>query len=209
MQLSDLRSIHHGEDIWVVGSGATLDLIPPSVFGGRITVGCSLLPLWWAPTTYAVTKYHELARQLVAEAVGTVTLVSRYQHGNHAKDRLEQLDGAVVFDHPDNPADTFDVARHWPTDNDELVCSWSTIGSALHLAAYLGARTIFVAGLDGGRFDGELFATPYRDLVRHNDDENDRILPVMLGQARAISAELTARYGCPVVAVQPRLGVPA
>ena len=46
-------------------------------------------------------------------------------------------------------------------EGDEILVSRSTITSAIHLAAYMGAKNIILCGHDGGEIDGEQYYKGY------------------------------------------------
>ncbi len=203
--LADFRDIHRGEDVYVIGSGASLDHYDPRFFDGRITIGCNEVALRWRETTYTVTKYHDCARR-VAERSDGVVFTPRYLHGNHAHDLVSVMpSNVVVFDHPTNMAEAFDVDRDWPDSG--LVVSWSTITTAMHLAAYMGAGAIILVGHDCGPVGGRLHVTGYPE-----PHDPDGWLPIpdeatWLGHiARdsiAVKRKLIDRYGVHVVSLSP------
>lgn len=162
LSMADLQDRHRDADIYVIGSGASLDYYDRGFFDDKVTVGCNEVSLRWRETTYTVTKYHDCAVR-VAERYEDLTVVTpRYLHGNHAHDPIGRMpDNVVIFDHPTNRGEDFDAERDWPEHVHDLVVSWSTITTAMHFAAYLGAANIVVVGHDCGPVGGRLHVRDY------------------------------------------------
>lgn len=191
----EFRDRHEGSDVYVIAAGPTLNYLDPRYFDGRITVGVNEVGLRFTPTTYGVTKYHEIALDLAA--AGIPAIVSRHQYGNHWEQQVAPEGRRIhVFDHLDNMAETFDAERDWPTDPDQLVVSWSTVTSAMHFAAYLGARNILMVAHDCGELGGEPYFRGYPVGIDPRPFE-----PQSLG----VKGELVRRYGVRVYSLSPFL----
>ena len=37
--ITELRNIHKGQDIWIIGAGSSMDYVDPSFFENKITIG--------------------------------------------------------------------------------------------------------------------------------------------------------------------------
>ena len=84
---------------------------------------------------------------------------------------------------------------NWPEEG-EIVVSWSTMTSALHVAAELGAKNIFVIGHDlrGGNYSGYPLARgPKYSRFRK--------------QSVAIKKFLQERYNCNIITLSPYSGI--
>ena len=204
MQLEDLRGRHAGEDVWVVGSDSTVELFGPDFFDGRTVVGINLASNL-IPVTYTVTKAdgeasHGVYQGLAEKRPDMVTVTSKREQGWY-REPLVQIPGAVVFDHHDNPAEGFDPARHVPTEPGWLLVSQSTSGSALHFAAFLGARTVFTVGIHGGRFGAQAHSVGYYETDQGNT--HDVTYRIGAAQVGGICRKLTELYGTRFVTVLP------
>ena len=152
-QLSDLRGRHQGETIYIVASGPTLDRYDLEFLKSEITIGVNWAFRHVDQLTYQITKHHETAEACLSETESTISLVSR-KNSSHTKpiESLETNNRIVMFDHP---ASNKSGPINWSPDqvnDDRLMVSWSTITSAMHLAAVMGARTAILIGYDGGVF---------------------------------------------------------
>lgn len=208
--MNALRGRHAGDDVWVIGSGASLDFLDPAFFRDRITIGVNLVSLAYVETRYTVTKYHDVARRVALARPASTVVVSRHLHGNLDERTADDLPaGVVVFDHAHNRGEEFRAATDWPAGEDELVVSWSTITSAMHLAAHLGAANVILAGHDVGALGGRTHVTGYPEPVNHGQwapypDERAWLARIEQDSID-VRSELRRRYGCRVLSLSPFL----
>lgn len=204
--LSDLRGRHSGADIYVVGSGPTLDFYDPEFFRDRVTIAIN----WVAhrrpiPATYTLTKYHDIAGFMAHTYPDMTVVVSRHMYGNPHMPATESgaSSNLVVFDSKPGqvPGTGFRVGADWPDDPDQLVNSHSSITSGMHLAAYMGAGTIFMVGHDAGLLDGRMHFDGYRTTPDPNT--TPEWLVGFDRHSREVKTELERRYGCRVYGLLP------
>lgn len=202
MELNALKNAHGLEDVWVVASDASLDYFPDGFFHGRTTITVNYAHV---PATYCVSKNDEPvtperpSNWLSVEAAqnpDTLFVVSKHRNGDLHRP-VTDVPGAVVFDHWQNRVQGFNPAHDIPDDPAMLLVSYSTIGSALHLAAFMGARTCFVVGGSGGTFGGDPYRSTYR--MRGTTD----IVSAASVQTQGICDALSDRYGTQFVTVLP------
>ena len=148
---SDLKDCEKGNDIYVLGSGKSLEFIPVAFFDNKITIGSGDIyrrvrcKYYCRKEGGGFPKAYELSR-------GGTWILSKYDCGNHgmALNSFPELD-YYSFDHASN--DCYVHAEE--IDSGRIVVSWSTINSAIHLAYYMGAANILLCGADCGLIDGE------------------------------------------------------
>lgn len=184
----------------MVASGPSMDHIVPSFFAGRVVVGVN--EAWRRfPCTYAVRKEHENAQETIGACVPLV--IARGDCGGHRSGPPLLAGECYVFDHAcnldDGPVDLSTIGT------DRLVVSWSTVTTAIHLAAYLGARAVFVCGHDCGTIDG---SRNYDGYYTAPADEGwsawyEDWLGRIEEQTMEVAARVTEVYGCPVVGLNP------
>ena len=131
-------------------------------------------------------------------------VASRHLSGNPYLAALEVVrPNLYAFDTKEGqvPGSSFNVGRDWPTQRDQLVNSHSSITSGMHLAAYLGAKTVVMVGHDCALIDGKMHFDGYRLYP----DPNTTVawLQEFEHQSIAIKAELAKRYGCRVYGLLP------
>lgn len=197
MQLSEFKNRHSGEDIYVIGSGRSLSYYDPSFFDGCVTVAINQ---GWQhfldSVDYMVTKYHANAMEWKDSPRVGLVVVTRKERG-HVEPVLGERDDCLVVDHNDNPVELFD-AQDWPEEPDALVASHSSITTGMHLAAYMGARRIFMVGADCGTLDGDI------TIPGHNRKQTTvNTLKSFDMQNRIVKQALEMFYGTQVVTLLP------
>jgi len=199
MNLSLLKDRHYGADVYVIGSGKSLEFFPVDMFDEEITIGVNS---GWSNhldhVTSMVTKYHALAMGWKDSDRVEGMVTTRGIRGHHHT-YLEDIAESSLFiaDHNDNPVERF-TAAHWPEDTDHLVASHSTITTGMHLAAYMGASRIIVVAADCGVIDGEM------NVIGH--DKKETTLDTLRSfdkQNAIVKAELESRYQTHVVSLSP------
>lgn len=202
MELNALKNAHALEDVWVVASDASVNYFPDGFFHGRTTITVNYAHV---PATYCVSKndepvtperpYEWLSNEAAANP-DTLFVVSKHRNGDFNRPQSD-VPEAVVFDHWHNRVHAFNPSSDIPDHPGMLLVSYSTLGSALHFAAFMGARTCFVVGASGGAFGGDAYRSTYR--VKGKTD----IVEATSVQTQGICDALTDRYGTQFVTVLP------
>ena len=161
-QVSELYGKHAGDDIYVVGSGASMRVFPPDFLKGRVTIG--LNQAWKvAPVRYGITigPHLNVPEFMPDEAPHPeITWITR--RAKAAKVLTEEQ-----FRHADKRFYTFDIRHGQATESTDWVSDtgreldyvrrptgsnlyqWSSISqTAVNLAANMGARTVILVGCD-------------------------------------------------------------
>ena len=194
--LADLKDKHLGETIWVFGSGKTIDYYDPKFFQDKVTIGVnSGWSLKLERVDYMVSKYHEEGYYWVdSKKVGTV-VVTRGLRGHRDLQPLEN-DQMVVVDHNENTVERWD--GEWPESG--LVATHSSITTAMHLAAVLGASSIIMVGADCGVLDGEPNLGDYNGVDRK---EQFQMFESFDRQNKKVANILREKYGVAVMSLLP------
>ncbi|MHB1098515.1 MAG: hypothetical protein ACYCZR_03055 [Burkholderiales bacterium] len=196
MNQSDYRNIHAGEDAFILGSGKSIDFYNSEFFRGRLTIAVNDGATGRIPDpTFIVTKYHEHAHEFRDKHPGSVVVVSRMQHGHEGM--IVDMDRLVVVDTSMNTMHRW-VPEDFPDDPDVMVASWSSITTAMHWAAFMGCRAIFLVGADCGTIDGQGKCDGYPD----NGDQ-EQFWPLFEKQTIEVARILRDRYGCVTVNLSP------
>lgn len=138
----------HRRDVYVIGSGKSMDYIDPSFFKGKISIGINLTYKKF-PVTYGIAHHHEIVQQMIDDGVTTVT--SEFDMGLYGNRRHNFRGEYFVYHH--NQQEWTKVVYKNFRKKDWLLMSGTTI-SAIHLAYKLGAKTIILCGIDAGSLDG-------------------------------------------------------
>ena len=148
-QHTELKNIHQGQDIWVVGAGPSLNHVNPEFFENKITIGINRV-CQWIPCDYIVTKDDQGFKEIFSSRKQSKVILSKWESGDPDTKENEADFECSYFDHPDKPGQrpVLDVIG-----TDQIVVSYSTITSAIHLAAYMGASSVMLCGHDCGVID--------------------------------------------------------
>lgn len=158
--IKGFKNIHKGQDVWVIASGSSMDFVDPSFFYGKVTVGVNEVYRKFKSLDYLVLKENSSLPEAVAhvktENLDLKIIKSLKDCGNSAfadtPDEYQNNESVYIFDHFSNRGAAVDIPV---LGGDIIVVSWSTITSAIHFAAYLGAKNIIICGHDCGKLDGK------------------------------------------------------
>jgi hypothetical protein len=195
---------HLGRDVYVLGSGPSLNHIPVRFWHSKVIVATNTGPLRLLPTVdYVVTKYHPLAAATLETHPEVGVVVTRHGRGQRSVGEFTD-ERAIIVDHNENPCGSFDGSQ-WPTDPHAMVATWSTIATAMHWAAYLGASNIILAGHDCGWIDdaGRIPGYQQETSGGTSDDDDSYLWAQFSAQSEIVKAQLVARYGVSVTSVNP------
>ena len=194
MILDDFAGQHQGQVAYVIGSGNSCTFFDSTFFEGALTLGVNDGWAQFLPkVTYMVTKYHEDAERWVGSERVQNVVVCRGNTGQ-VDELMSDRDDLVVFEHAPNRVQHF-TAEDFPDSG--LVVSYSTITTAMHFAARLGASAIITVGADCGWIDDKSNVGDYpqsliNDFAQHFDLQN-----------RIVADEIRRRYNIPVMSLLP------
>jgi hypothetical protein len=153
-----IRNIHKNEDIYIIASGPSLDFIDSSFFNNKITIGLNQV-YKKIKTKYLLRKESEFLEEVIKETPGTIHFISNGSSGGENlinKDKcieLTQMNSSINICCFDHNANKHQLPDELPENG--LVVSYSSITSAIHLAAYMGAKNIILVGHDCGVLDNK------------------------------------------------------
>ena len=199
------RDRYKGQDIYVIGSGPSLNHIPASFFNNKILVSANHGSMKVLDRVdYLVTKYHRHAWEYQEWWPHIPTVVPRCEVGDKFGLQLPANSPFIVVETNHNTYDKW-TAADWPTEPNALIATWSTIATAMHWAAHLGAANIIMVGHDCGHIDETGRVPNYREEADGvlNDDGESWMWQQFDQQSRIVKAELMQRYSCTVTSLNP------
>ena len=204
--IAGFKNIHKNKDVYVLGSGGSLNFIDPKFFYKKITVCVNEVGETYLPTTkYVVTKYHPEAIKFAQQMPNVNVVVSRGSLGGPHYPALPVLKNLYTFNHNTNRDAATSVVADWPLEDGSLYVSWSSITSAMHFAAYLGAKNIIMVAHDCGELDdkswvdGYVYDTWDKTKVEEAKERNKQFEI----QSIAVKGKLKELYGCNVYSLNP------
>lgn len=164
--LNNFKDIHSGKDIYVIGSGKSLDYLNSDFFDNKITIGVNQV-FKKIHCTYYLRKEHALINEVLREThPESFIFVCNLNSGN--KEKLNKLNYStpsriIPFEHYHfYPLETNEIKTcMFDKSEEKLVITYSTITSAIHLAHYMGAKNIILVGHDCCNLNNECNFTNY------------------------------------------------
>lgn len=202
MKIQDLRNVHSGQDVYVLGNGPSLELIDPLFFQGKVTIGINdaAFDLPWL--SYVITRYHESAKLLFEsrDRHGACIVVSRHQHGDPSSSTIDiDHERVVIFEHGRN-CGSQTKNMEFPAEP-SLISSFSTITSAMNFAAHVGARSCILVGHDCGLLDFNMYRRGYaHGPIAKSVTE---MFPYFEEQSILVKRFLKDRYGMNTYSLNP------
>ena len=194
-----------GQDIWVLAAGPSMNHIHPSFFDNKTTIGVNRICRFFK-CDYIIAKDGRGFKEII-DSTGTNSklILSKHESGNPHQN-LNLVEGEhYIFDHPAKPGekpDTSCIAEN----SDQIVVSYSTITSAIHVAAYMGAKNIIICGHDCGIIDGQSTIEGYYDKIKpHQGTEQGYVnwLSQIENHTTLVADKLNKVYGCNICSINP------
>lgn len=204
-KIDELREIHKDQDIWIIAAGASMNYVDPTFFDNKITVGVNRVCKNFK-CDFVVAKdgcgFKEILETVTHD---TKLVLSKHESGN-LHQNLNHVDFEHwIFEHPAKPGEQPQL-ESIKKDGFEIVVSYSTITSAIHFAAFLGAKNIMICGHDCGTLDGESTILGYYDKIRpHQGTEAGYVnwLSNIESHTVAVCDTLQKEYGCNIHSLNP------
>lgn len=164
--VSDLKNIHRGEDIYVLGSGPSMNHFNNAFFNNKIAIGINRV-CGYIKCDYTILKDIEGLKEVRDSSHSGKIVASEYAHGNYecGLNVKDSVDFFFRHEHNKPPNHSPDLSAI-SKDSDKIVVSYSTITSAMHLAAYMGAKNIFLCGHDCCEIQGKAWIDGYYDNIK-------------------------------------------
>lgn len=206
-KITELKNSQMGNDIYIIASGASLDYIDPSFFSNKITIGVNQAYRKFR-CDYIVRK--ENSHLVESIKTGASVICSLWDSGDINKGkRLKNTIGHetfdfYVFDHLENNHTKIDFSI---LGTDKIIVSYSTITSAIHVAAYFGAKNIILVGHDCGLLNDKHTFTNYYNSISEtpwkNWEEYKKWLRVIEAQTLQVKQQLSKKYKCNIYSLNP------
>lgn len=211
--LKEFKDIHKNEDIYVLASGKSVDFIDNSFFNNKTVIGVNQA-YKKVECKYLVRKECKLIKDIIDNNnSSTIHFISRGDCGCRNNRNVQTLkkyhydtkENIIVYSHNSN---NHNVPSKLP-DDDELIVSYSTITTAIHLAAYMGATNIILIGHDCGSINGECNFKGYHNnetyKIAWKNGKEDYIkwLKKIESQTIKLRSLIKNKYGCNIYSLNP------
>lgn len=144
-------------EIYVLGSGRTIDYIREGFFDDKVTIGINTIHKHF-PVKIGIAHHTSLIQEMIDK--GIIAVTPEYDMGLYSRERAEMRGEYYVYKHKNNTLYDFPNNTGYTDidmtdfDNPETLVVGGVTTSAIHLAYKLGATSIFLCGIDGGFLDG-------------------------------------------------------
>jgi hypothetical protein len=208
MDLEVLKDRHLGEDIYVLGSGASMDFIDQKFYDHKTMVATNLVGHLLgiiSPWVYTHSHYHVNALEVATAHPESIVVAPLGDRGFSGMPET-RLPNVIYYEHvPTVPQ--FDVDAAWHDTG--LIVGSSGIHGSMHLAAYMGAANIILVGADCGLIDGRSNHGKYVDEYGRTSSgdllTSDALM--WLGRwdrhLREVKRKIQEVYGCGVYSLNP------
>jgi hypothetical protein len=208
----NLKDKFKGKTVYVVGSGASLDYYDPEFFKDKIVLGCDLI-FQRIPVTYTLGQHRKML-----DYVGDTKMVIA------EADESENNKNPNVIETP-HEYWTHKVGEYCQFENnlqligsDEYLCSGNTGAiSIIHLAAYMGAKTIILVAFDSCMVNGNIYCKGYahpdfdgareRGIIEQLRQYFNDFFLRNVKEITILKEKLKEVYGCDVVSLSPFVGL--
>lgn len=198
--MQTLHNKHKGEPIYIVGGGKSIDYYPTSFWNNKIVIGVN-------QATRKVNCNYSVRKEGKTEQ-GVISIMSYYRMGDpgHARNEAD-----YIFNHNVNRGDSSPIdIRQCHPGGDRIIVGGSTITSAMHIAAFMGASEIYLAGHDLCSIDGAVNSNNYYDGVLSMWDGGAgyrRWLDRVASQSRLVADYIKKEYDTNIVSLSPFMGL--
>jgi hypothetical protein len=152
MQIYNLYDKHVGEDIYIVGTGPSMQFFPASFFEGRVTIGLNQA-YRIAPMMYSITVHPELVREYerLPEKNPTQWCIKAWKAPMNVTPKHPHY---YVFQAGD-PKHGHNLDYIEKRVKNLLYQGRGVQQTAMNLACHMGARSIILVGVDMCSLDGD------------------------------------------------------
>ena len=205
--IQELKDIHKGEDIWVIGAGSSMNFVDSSFFENKICISVNQMYEKF-PCEYVVGRdlqVKERWEDTIEDLRNHPTikfLYSTLHQGHGVRNDVPLSDNFYSFESGIND----DIRGLECIGTDRMVCMRTTLNTCMNLAAHMGAKNIMICGKDEGKIDGRLYVDGY---VKSNwtDSENwngiEHWLYLTSKNTRMIRDRIKEVYGCNIHSLNP------
>jgi len=199
------NNFHKGKDIYIICSGPSLDWVSNDFFENKVTIGINQI-YKKIKTNYIVRKDPKFTIETID--AGTILLISKHQHANtdHPLNKIQNINSNNIYFYEHN-CNTGKGQLDYSNYQSQMIVTWSTTTTAIHIAAYMGAKNIILVGHDCGTINGKLtFDGYYQDISDtpwKNWKEYEDWLSKIESQTLEVKYFIEKKYNCNIYSLNP------
>jgi hypothetical protein len=204
--ITGFRGRFTGQEVYVFGSGSSLEHFQPSFFDNKICVATNRVGFEYGlKNYYTCSNHYEAGNEYPGLGVTSPIICPDRDVKNLDGEPIPDSGNVFRYRASQQQSHLFDADIHWPTDDDTLVVGSSSVHTSIHFAQWAGATTIIIVGLDMGTLDGNVNFGAYllRPHFKGRDTgETDRSWEAWEPHTRKVVARIRAA-GCNVYSLNP------
>jgi len=212
--ISELKDIYKGLDIWCILAGSSMDYVDPSFFEDKIVIGLNQVYKKF-PCNYVLMKdclegprFPRSIEEL--DKLEIPLLFSKYYKGYPGKTNIANHSNAYYFEH--NPRKRNINEELEDLKDNEIFVGKSSVTSLMHVAAYMGAKNIILCGHDCGSLDKKNY---FKGYMEKDWKSADNWAPIKKGdwmralepQSQSMRKYLKTKYECNTYSLNPFLNL--
>jgi len=207
MSLTDYKNRHIGETIWILGSGGSLNFLNPHFFDDKICMAVN-----YSGKIFKIKEPHYIV-MLDADEDDDDLRGSTHSDNNikflmyHTFKKHRNQKNTILFNTEfDQYYKNFDPNKHWPKNDNNIVLGNTSLHSAIHIAAYMGAKFIVLVGTDCGKLNGSYRINNYvtnTNPITGKINYGDEIYDVWDNSLIAMKKKIYNMYGCNIYSLNP------
>lgn len=208
VNLSEYKNKLEGLDVWIVSAGPSLNHIDLNFFEGK-----TVFTICWMfqilKPTYVVTSDEECFNSAVE--AGHVVITGKYDGTNECRSLNQEAKNIIIYKNLAWEGSRTGVGSPFYEDNlnnigreDKIFVGCGTAVSAMHIAAYMGAKNIILCGQDCGWIDDEKYIKGYKlDYGVLDYTRLTNILQRFSNGGKVVKERLKEVYGCNICSLNP------
>jgi len=142
MDFKRYKNRHLGQDIYIIGSGQSLQFYNKDFFNGKITIGVNLT-FRFIDVQYVITHHHNRLNECLESKKPVFTTL--HDIGQYNKPKTDNPN-VITYKHNHNLQRHYDLRT---IGTDALPVAGTIVFDAISLAHYMGAKNILLVGCDG------------------------------------------------------------
>lgn len=159
--IEPLKGKYKDSTIWVIGSGSTLDYVPPDFFNDKITVGVNRVYKKY-PVTYSATMHHFSIDDMLKANQTVIT--TEFECGFPDRGALDiKYADKDVYMAKHQKQDIMIPHYDWFDQDDALIVGGTSSILAMSFAVHLGAKYLMLCGMDGASLNGRTHFDGYNE----------------------------------------------
>ena len=145
----DISELKHEGDIYIIGSGATLDYWNPDFFLDKTVIGLNLIYKFF-PCTYMLTHHHPIVQEAIDS--GQTVITSKHDICLSALKEHDFSGEYYIYYHTEQGFTSVNIEEI----DGVLAPAGTPVVASLQVAYKMGAKNIILVGIDGGLLDGRM-----------------------------------------------------